>query len=110
MKQMLARVVFTVSLAAIIGPMCIWIALSKPGDVYMDPSLNTSEQQQLELEQSMGIALLCLGGVGVLAFLGHWLCFKPYKPETTSVNADKSINEISNIIAADPKTNFLDSF
>ena len=78
---MLARAVFMASLGAIIGPLFIWIGLSKPGDIYMDQSLNTSQQQQIELEQSMGTALICLGAIGFLAFFGHWLCIKPYKPK-----------------------------
>ena len=79
MKQMLARAVFMVSMGAIIGPLFIWVGLSQPGDIYMDQSLNKSEGQQDELEQSMGTALLCLGEVGVLAFFSHWFCIKPYR-------------------------------
>jgi len=82
MKNMIARALLFVSLAAIIGPLIIWAGLSKPGDIYLDQRLNTNEQQQIELEQSMGIALLSLGAVGVLAFFGHWLCFKPYTIST----------------------------
>ena len=80
MKQMLARAVFMVSMGEIIGPLFIWVGLSQPGDIYMDQSLNKSEGQQDELEQSMGTALLCLGAVGVLAFFSHWFCIKPYRP------------------------------
>eukprot|EP00986_Skeletonema_menzelii_P002336 scaffold627_cov144-Skeletonema_menzelii.AAC.45 len=81
MKQMLARAVFMVSMGAIVGPLFIWVGLSKPGDIYMDQNLNKSEQQQVELEQSMGTALLCLGAVGVLAFFCHVLCIRQYKPK-----------------------------
>ena len=55
MKNMIARALLFVSLAAIIGPLIIWAGLSKPGDIYLDQRLNTNEQQQIELEQSMGI-------------------------------------------------------
>ena len=55
MKNMIARALLFVSLAAIIGPLMIWAGLSKPGDIYLDQRLNTNEQQQIELEQSMGI-------------------------------------------------------
>ena len=82
MKNMIARALLFVSLAAIIGPLMIWAGLSKPGDIYLDQRLNTNEQQQIELEQSMGIALLSLGAAGVIAFFGHWLCFKPYTMST----------------------------
>ena len=99
-----------VSLAAVLGPIFVWIGLSKPGDIYLDNTLNTSEQQQIELEQSMGVALLSLGASGVLAFLGHWFCVKPYNPNTNGVKADLDISEVSSVIATNDRINLLDSF
>lgn len=88
MPRMTARAVFAMACAAFIGPLFIWLGLSYPGNIYLDPTLNTSVQQKEELEQSMGAALLVLGAVGFVGFVGHWLCVKPYKPSTRRVDVE----------------------
>ena len=78
-KQVVARVLLALRLASFIGPLIIWSALSRPGNVFLDPNLNTSEQQQSELESSMGAALLIIGALGSIAFVGQYFLIKPYK-------------------------------
>ena len=78
-KQVVARVLMALRLASFVGPIIIWSALSRPGNVFLDPSLNTTEQQQMELEKSMGATLMIIGGLGTIAFTGQYFLIKPYK-------------------------------
>ena len=78
-KQVVARVLMALRLASFVGPIIIWSALSRPGNIFLDPSLNTSEQQQMELEKSMGATLMVIGGLGTIAFTGQYFLIKPYK-------------------------------
>lgn len=80
-KQVVARVLMALRLASFVGPIIIWSALSRPGNVFLDPSLNTTEQQQMELEKSMGATLMIIGGLGTVAFTGQYFLIKPYNKD-----------------------------
>ena len=78
-KQVVARVLMALRLAFFVGPIIIWSALSRPGNIFLDPSLNTTDQQQMELKKSMGATLMIIGGLGTIAFTGQYFLIKPYK-------------------------------
>ena len=75
---LVGRTLASLCVGAFIGPVIIWYGLSKSGDIYIDNTLNTSEQQQ-ELESFVGGALLILGGVASLACLGFLFLVKPHE-------------------------------
>ena len=75
---LVGRTLASLCVGAFIGPVIIWYGLSKSGDIYIDNTLNTSEQQQ-ELESFVGGALLILGGVASLACLGLLFLVKPHE-------------------------------
>ena len=76
---LVGRTLASLCVGAFIGPVIIWYGLSKSGDIYIDNTLNTSEQQQAELESFVGGALLILGGVASLACLGLLFLVKPHE-------------------------------
>ena len=77
---LVGRTLASLCVGAFVGPVIIWYGLSKSGDdIYIDNTLNTSEQQQAELERFVGGALLILGGVASLACLGFLFLVKPHE-------------------------------
>ena len=76
---LVGRTLASLCVGAFVGPVIIWYGLSKSGDIYIDNTLNTSVQQQADLESFVGGALLILGGVTSLACLGFLFLVKPHE-------------------------------
>jgi len=76
---LVGRTMASLCFGAVIGPIIIWCGLSAPGDIYIDNTLNTSVQQQAELESFVGGALLILGGVALFACFGFFFLVKPHE-------------------------------
>ena len=76
------RTMAALCIGGAVGPIIVWYGLSAPGDIYLDNSLNTSEQQQAELESFVGDAMLILGGIGTIACLGFLFLVTPHERHT----------------------------
>jgi len=76
--QITAWAVTAVNAAAFVGPLIMWYGLSSSAEVYLDPALNTSQEQNLALQKYASEAILILGGVACSSFFGYLLFVKPY--------------------------------
>ena len=65
-------------IAGIIGPLIIWQGLSQDGDIYINPTLNTSELQKSQLLFSSSNSFFILGAIACLAFAGFAFFVKPH--------------------------------
>ncbi len=78
LSKVSSRSLAALDVASFIGPIVMWHGLSKSGDIYIDPALNTSEEQRRELLAYSSNSLFILGGVALSAFCCFAFLIKPY--------------------------------
>jgi len=78
LSKVTSRAMVAYMLAALFGPLIMWNGLSQAGDIYIDPSLNTNEQQKSQLLLYSSNSLFILGAIACLAFFGFAFFVKPY--------------------------------
>ena len=79
-----SRSLSALDIASFIGPIVMWQGLSASGDIYIDPRLNTSEEQRRELLTYSSNSLFILGGIAFSAFLCFAFLIKPYRAPSSS--------------------------
>lgn len=76
--SMTARAMTAFCVAANIGPLIMWQGLSKAGDVYIDQSKNTSEEQMSTLLSFAGNNLLILAALALVTVISFAFFIKPH--------------------------------
>jgi len=79
-----SRSLSALDIASFIGPIVMWQGLSASGDIYIDPMLNTSEEQRRELLTYSSNSLFILGGIAFSAFLCFAFLIKPYRRDPSA--------------------------
>mmetsp|Transcript_35839 Transcript_35839/g.78507 ORF Transcript_35839/g.78507 Transcript_35839/m.78507 type:complete len:559 (-) Transcript_35839:59-1735(-) len=98
LAQVNAMLQLSAGVAGVLGPFWIWFGLSRhsTGDLYIDDSLNDTEEDKLDIQKIMGNHILMFGACVTVGWLGEMFCVRKYKKvvhhvvnEGTSGNGQK---------------------